>query len=141
MKKGILVTVISTLMMASSGGVQAAELELYPQHNKGGRLDDGTRIATGLIICQDTHSGFHVWMNAQEAGEQSGHYIIKGQINTQHEIRVRFSGDGWSPYVGKERNGIARAGTDARAIFNILIDGGQDVASDNYIFSLRGECL
>lgn len=141
MKKRILAAISSTLILILSGDLQATELELYPQYNKGGSLADATRIAKGRIVCKNVHSGFHVWMNAKKAGEQPGHYIIKGQTNSQHEIRVRLSGDGWSPYVEKEGNGMVKTGNGEIAIFDILVDSDQNVVSDNYIFSLRGECL
>ncbi|EFA7453071.1 adhesin [Escherichia coli] len=141
MRKRILAAISSTLIIALSGASQSAELEVYTQHSRGGRLADNAQIAKGRIVCQETHSGFYVWMNAQKAGEQSGHYIIKGQTNSQHEIRVRLGGDGWLPSVIKDRNGVARSGTDERANFEILVDGNQNVAPDEYILSLRGVCL
>ncbi|EOM1209599.1 AfaD family invasin [Escherichia coli] len=140
MKKRILAAVYSTLIIALSGVSQAAELVLYPQHNKGGSLADGVRIAKGRIVCRDVHSGFHIWMNAQKAGERA-EYIIKGRINSQHEIRVRLGGDGWTPSVVKEQYGMERSGTEERAIFDVILDGNQYVAPDEYIFSVRGLCL
>ncbi|HAX9772246.1 TPA: adhesin [Escherichia coli] len=141
MKKRILTAISSILIMTLSGVSQAVELELYPQHNKGGSLSDGVRIAKGLIICRDVHSSFHLWMNTQKAGGQSGHYTIKGQTNSQHEIRVRLSGDGWSPSTGEDQNGMVKIGNDERAIFDVLLDGNQYVAPGEYIFTVRGLCL
>ncbi|HAY0106626.1 TPA: adhesin [Escherichia coli] len=141
MKKRILTAISSILIMILSGVSQAVELEIYPQHNNGGSLSDGVRIAKGLIVCRDVHSGFHLWMNTQKAGGQSGHYTIKGQTNSQHEIRVRLSGDGWSPSTGEEQNGMVKIGNDERAIFDILVDGIQNVTPDEYIFHVKGECL
>ena len=140
MNKRILAAVSSTLIIALSGVSQAAELALYPQHNKGGNLVDGVRIAKGRIVCRDAHSGFRIWMNARKAGERS-EYIIKGRTKNQHEIRVRLGGDGWSPSVLKEQYGMARSGTEEGAIFDVLLDGDQYVAPDEYVFSVRGLCL
>ncbi|WP_396076090.1 AfaD family invasin [Escherichia coli] len=124
-----------------SGLLQAAELELSSLNRMGGNLSDGTRIATGQILCRDSHSGFHVWMNAQKAGYQPEHYIIRGQLNSQNEIRVRLTGDRWSPSVDKGQNGVIRISADERAIFDILVDGRQNVEADRYILSLHGVCL
>ncbi|EEY3971055.1 adhesin [Escherichia coli] len=141
MKKRILAAISSTLIIILTGESQATELALYPQYNNGGRLADATRIAKGRIVCQNAHSGFHIWMNAQKAGEQLGHYIIKGQTNSQHEIRVRLSGDGWLPATTGEHNGIVRIGRDENAIFDVLIDGDQNVTPDRYTLSLSGVCI
>ena len=119
---------------------QAAELELYPQINKGGSLSDGVRIATGRIVCRDAHSGFHIWINAQKAGDQS-EYIIKGKTNSKHEIRVRLGGYGWTESKVKEQYGMVRSGTEERAIFDVFLDGEQYVDPDEYVLSVHGLCL
>ncbi len=140
MKKIIPIT-SGFLLIALSVFSQAAEIELSLQHKNGGSLSDGTRMATGRILCRDSHSGFHVWMNAQKAEVQSAHYIIKGQLNNQHEMRVRLSGDGWYPSTTGEHNGIVKIGRDENAIFDILIDGNQNLTPDRYTLSLSGVCI
>ncbi|MBW6090935.1 hypothetical protein KZ770_25560 [Escherichia coli] len=45
-----------------------------------------------------------------------------------------MGGDGWSPSVLKEQYGMARSGTEEGAIFDVLLDGDQYVAPDEYVF-------
>ncbi|EFA7448302.1 adhesin [Escherichia coli] len=141
MMRKIILTAGSSLLLLLSGFSQATEMMLFPQYQKGGALSDGTRMATGRILCRDSHSSFHVWMNAKKIEGRSAHYIIKGQRNSKNEMRVRLSGDGWSADATEDRNGVVKIGKDESAIFDILIDGDQNAAPDKYIFFLRGVCL
>ncbi|HDQ0507586.1 TPA: adhesin [Escherichia coli] len=141
MKRRIVSVLSCAFIIISSGLSQAAELELYPQNVNGGFLSDGTRISMGRILCQHSHSRFHIWMSTQNVGEHAAQYVIKGLLDSQHMIRVRLSGEGWSPSLTEEQRGMVKFGTDEMATFNVLIDGSQNVEPDKYTFTLHGACL
>lgn len=58
---GIVLVVISSL-------AQAVELSLNTSDGRSGELKDGTKVATGRIICRGTYTSFHIWMNSRQMG-------------------------------------------------------------------------
>lgn len=127
-------------MIAISGLSQAAEVNLAPQRGINSNLQDGMRIATGRITCREAHTEFHVWINAYPVGNRSGSYIIQGKRGSSHELRVRIDGERWAPSVNKG-NGMVRRAKDEQVVFDVVADGKQYVAPDEYIYTVTAECL
>ncbi|EHY5882437.1 adhesin [Escherichia coli] len=141
MKKTIRDFVFSGAVLMTIGGLsQAAEVNLVPQRGVTSNLPDGSRIATGRIVCREAHTGFHVWINAHPVGNRVGSYIIQGKQGRGHELRVRIDGDRWSPSVTK-REGMVRHTQNEQAVFDVVADGKQHVVPDEYIYTVTGECL
>ncbi|EFF0494306.1 TPA: aggregative adherence fimbria 4 minor subunit Agg4B/HdaB, partial [Escherichia coli] len=63
MKLSISLTLCGILLMLMGSFSQAADITLMNHKYMGNLLHDGVKLATGRIICQDTHSGFRVWIN------------------------------------------------------------------------------
>lgn len=140
LKKGILTVLTSAVLVLISGALQAASLAIVPRNGVNGELMDGMKIATGQVICREAHTGFLVWMNAQHQENNPGHYIILGQKNDRHELRVRIGGEGWSPSVVEGHEGTANYSQNEQVVFDVVVDGNQHVAQDEYVYSVTGAC-
>ncbi|EPT7718396.1 AfaD family invasin [Escherichia coli] len=129
---------LAIVMMA--GISQAAELNLDTRGVMSGELRDGTKLATGRIICREEHARFHIWMNARQDEGRPGHYLVQGKQGGRHEIRVKLKGDGW--FAEQESlPGMVKTGTDDQAIFDVVVDGMQHATPDEYVLSITGNCM
>ncbi|EGN4670391.1 adhesin [Escherichia coli] len=131
--------VVSLLLI--SGGVYAEKLNISVQKILSGELLDETKIATGRIVCQNSHSGFHIWMTSRQEGNSSNRYIIQGKNDSRNEIRIKLDGYRWSSFMNGESQGIVRLGNESQSEFYILIDGNQSPVPDEYVFSVKGACI
>ncbi|EHR8284208.1 adhesin [Escherichia coli] len=138
MKKKIIKAFCSVLLMFMISSLQAAEISLTSL-NGSGELWDGTKVATGRMVCHETHTVFQIWMNAQTDNVQ-GHYIVQGKRDRRHEIRVRLEGENWFPSVTDQQVGIYRKKTEEQSVFYIVANGKQYVEPDEYIFTVAGKC-
>ncbi|EPY5210443.1 AfaD family invasin [Klebsiella pneumoniae] len=140
-KNGYIYTLLTGLAVMMMAGIsQAAELNLDSRGVMSGELRDGTKLATGRIICREEHTGFHIWMNARQDEGRPGHYLIQGKQGSQHEIRARLEGEGW--FVEQERQpGMVKSGTDDQAIFDVVADGIQQAVADEYVLTITGNCM
>lgn len=138
-KRNVHVLLIALMVMLMAVFSQAAELTLDSRREISGELRDGTKIATGRIVCRDAHTGFHIWMNVCEDEGRPGHCLIQGKHDNRHEIRVRIEGVGW---LGAQewKRGMVKNGTGEQAMFDVVSDGRQHVASDEYVYSITGNC-
>ncbi len=124
-----------------TGGGQAAELSLDTNNRiSHDELRDGTRLATGRIICREQHAEFQIWIHAREDAGHHGHYILQGIHGSHHELRVRVEGDGWSVATDEMRK-MVKVGSESQATFAVVVDGGQQAFPDRYDFSIAGNCV
>ncbi|HFW5409032.1 TPA: AfaD family invasin [Salmonella enterica subsp. enterica serovar Saintpaul] len=142
MKKSILAALTGAVLTAFSCHLQAAEVDIVLHHRINSDLRDGMKIATGRIICRGTHTGFQVWINTHQLENSPGHYIIKGKRDDSHVLRVRIDGAEWSPSVTNDHEGAVRSySQNGQVVFDVVADGNQHVAQDEYIYPVAGECL
>lgn len=143
MKRRVLVMSGGVVLMVMTGLLQAAEMRLEAREKAGmsGVLRDGMRVMTGRIVCRESHTGFYVWMLNRQVEARPGHYIVQGRRDSRHEMRVRLEGDGWSPGGAEGQPGMVNTGPEEQAVFDVVADGGQHVAPDEYIFTVTGKCL
>ncbi|EFA9626173.1 adhesin [Escherichia coli] len=127
----VLLESLTVVIVIMAGVSQAAELSLDVRKSAGVELRDGEKIATGRIICRESHTGFHVWMNGHEDEGHPGHYLIQGKHGSQNELRVRLEGEGLK----------GMAGTTEQSVFDVVADGRQRAGADEYVFSVSGNCM
>ncbi|HBA3709468.1 TPA: AfaD family invasin [Salmonella enterica subsp. enterica serovar Typhimurium] len=132
---------LGVVLMFVSWLSQAVEMNLDARNGMSGELRDGVRMATGRILCREAHSEFHIWMNTQQVENRPGRYIVEGKYNTRHKIRVRLEGDGWLSSAINASRDVIKVGSAEQAAFDVVADGNQSVAPDEYIFTVSGECL
>lgn len=117
---------------------QAAEavpevtLNIHPSQET--KLRDGTVIGYGRIVFQAAHSGYLAWLNAQKSAPTPGRYVLTGKRDSAHQLRVRLAGEDWSG-ESKDRGGIVSTTSATRASFQIVIDGNQQAAADEYVIT------
>lgn len=138
-KRNVHVFPVAITLMVMAVFSQAAELNLNSQGGMGGELRDGVIIATGRMVCREAHTNFHVWMNAREDEGHPGHYLVRGKRDSQHEIRIRLEGEGWYP-VPAGKQGVVHLGTEALVMFDVVADGKQYAAPDEYVLWVTGAC-
>lgn len=141
MKKGIVSLSCGACLLVVSSLSAAAEINLVSHRNTESQLRDGMKLATGRMTCRETHTGFHVWMNARQDGGRPEHYIVQNSKGIQHELRVRIGGNGWISSFGEAQRGIFRLGKEEQAIFDVIVDGDQKVIPGEYMLSISGECI
>jgi hypothetical protein len=105
-----------------------------------GQMREGTRIGEGRLVYDGEHSGFQVWSGAIRSGSSANRYVISGQANDQHQLRIRLEKADWviDNEAGK---GIIWRHGGGRAAFYVLIDGDQHVTADHYLLVLNGAVL
>ncbi|TBN97381.1 adhesin [Salmonella enterica subsp. salamae serovar 13,22:z:-] len=141
MKKSVLSVFSIAVLMIVTNLSQAAEVTLEAREGMSGSLRDGMRVATGSVVCRENHTGFQIKMNALPVDNSPGHYIVQGRRDKRHEMRVRLGGDGWSVSVAEGQEGVSRPGNGELVIFDVVVDGNQHVAPDEYVYSVSGKCL
>ncbi|ENA4257774.1 adhesin [Escherichia coli] len=138
-KRNVYIFSVGMMLMVIAVFSQAAELNLNSRGDVRSELRDGEIIATGRIACREVHDRFHIWVNTREDKRHPGHYLVRGEIDSLNEIRVRLGGKGWVP-ASTGQGGMERPGGDSHVIFDVLVDGRQHVAPDEYVFSVTGTC-
>lgn len=128
--------VIQLLAMMLASPLYADNLHLDINSLHGGRLSDGVKLARGKLICPESHSIFHVWMNAR-IGKNTDNYIIYGKI-PGNEIHVRIEGEGW--LSDKDKHGIIKSSSEYSAMFSVVSNGNQVAPVDEYVLSVSGIC-
>ncbi|EIT0571509.1 AfaD family invasin [Escherichia coli] len=128
------------VMVMMAGVSQAAELSLDVRKSAGSELRDGEKIATGRIVCRESHTGFHVWMNGREDEGRPGHWLIQGRHESRNELRVRVEGEGWSTITEGEHR-LVKVGTEEQVVFDVVSDGRQRAGADEYVLSVSGGCV
>lgn len=137
-KKIALPLLIAAALCLPAAEVQAAEavpevtLNIRPPQET--TLRDGTVIGRGRMFFQAAHSGYLVWLNAQKSAPAPGRYVLTGKRNSAHQLRIRLAGEGWSG-ESKDRGGIVSTTSATRASFQIVIDGNQQAAADEYVIT------
>ncbi|EEW0912189.1 adhesin [Escherichia coli O4] len=126
--------IILLLTMMLINPLYAEELHLDIKSLSGGSINDGVRLARGELICPESHSMFRVWMNSKV---ERNTYIIYGKVFS-NEIRVRLEGVDW--LNDKDKHGIIKNSSAHSSTFNVVSDGNQVAAADEYILSISGVC-
>ncbi|AGB84025.1 Enterobacteria AfaD invasin protein [Serratia sp. FGI94] len=135
MMKVVVTGLMAAWLSLSAFGVQAGangiDLKLSMQPINERQLSDGQIIGSGQVTYPGEHRGFQVWLTAEKQNGAAERYILRGSNNNAHRMFVRLERPEWHPDdIGKQ--GIILYTGEARADFNIVIDGDQAVAADNY---------
>ncbi|CAI2091861.1 putative pilin structural protein SafD [Serratia ficaria] len=135
MMKAVITGLMAVWLSLSASGAQAGtngidlKLSMRPINER--QLNDGQIIGSGQVAYQGEHRGFQVWLTAEKQNGAAERYILRGSNNNTHRMFVRLERPEWIPDdIGKQ--GIIIYTGEARADFNIVIDGDQEVAADSY---------
>lgn len=121
----------SLLLGYQNSRLKSAESNFNMQPINERQLSDGQIIGSGQVTYPGEHRGFQVWLTAEKQNGAAERYILRGSNNNAHRMFVRLERPEWHPDdIGKQ--GIILYTGEARADFNIVIDGDQAVAADNY---------
>lgn len=93
----------------------------------------------GKIVCKGEHSGFRVWMNAEQSTSTAEGYVIRGKNNPHNTLKVILRGNGWVP-DNTNGSGIIKKSHDSLSNFDILTEESQVYFPDEYIISVNGIC-
>lgn len=127
----LLATALCLPAMATQATEKVPEIVLSMHPPQDTRLRDGVVIGQGQITFEGEHAGYQVWLDAPKSSSIPGRYVLLGKRNSAHHLRVRLDGESWSG-ENKDNGGIINATTGERAHFDIVIDGNQHVAADEY---------
>lgn len=137
--KIITATTAATLMAALSltaVPVRAAqdrpELTLTLRAPQQERLADGALIASGRVQYRGPHGGYRVWLEAPKHGAAPERYVLSGKNSPRHRVSVRLGGEGWVPDREGPHGGVLRQTADQQVSIDIVADGDQQVAADQY---------
>lgn len=108
--------------------------------SRAGELKDGVQLGQGVLFSQGEHTGFQVWSDVQGVGVDPARYTLTGGQNGANTLKVRLEGGGWSVALAGGK-GVVLTTTDNRVSFNVVVDGNQQVAADQYPFVLSAAAL
>jgi len=129
---------LSTAEANATEGIPEIRLDMRPPQDT--FLRDGTVIGHGWLAFQEVHTGYQVWLDASRSSAAPGRYVLVGKRNSAHQLRIRLAGEGWES-ENEGEGGIVSATTDERTRFDIVIDGHQDVAADEYVITASAAAI
>lgn len=140
--------ILAALFMGSREGHAADLLRLNVTGSSGpvqeGTLKDGMHLGLGTLSTPDSHNGFRVWSPAPLSGTRPGHYVLTGTQDARHALRVRLEREGWQPAVPGaygNSNGVLTLTPGSLAALDVVVDGDQQVAPDQYPLELRANLM
>jgi hypothetical protein len=68
-----------------------------------------------------------------------GHYVLNGQYQPEHRLRVRLEQEGW--HADAADGVLVSPGGEPRAAFNVVADGDQQIAADIYRMDFEAAVL
>lgn len=121
----------------------AAVPEVYLQGinaQMAGLVADGSPVAQGVIVSQDSHIGFRIWSDEGELATLPGRYIMKGKQSDRHSLRVRLDNGDWKA-DGDGTKQMTQYTIEPKVTFDLVIDGEQQVIADSYSLLLNTALL
>ncbi|HGL5969606.1 TPA: AfaD family invasin, partial [Klebsiella aerogenes] len=122
----------------------AARLVLQMDHGlQAGFLRDGTQLGRGAIVSDEGTGMFQLRSHSLQSDADRGtsHYILTGQQNAAHQLKVTLIPVGDTRVQHSEVYGLVLSGNQNQAHFSVVADGDQQVAADRYTLRLGGRTL
>ncbi|WP_208952263.1 AfaD family invasin [Rahnella sp. ChDrAdgB13] len=147
MNRKTMYLIAATLLagMVSTAQTRAANSpQLVLQMNQGlqaGAVRDGTKLGRGTLVSYDTHTGFQLWSEPAVSTPQPDRYVLTGNQNPSHTLRVRLVPQQLAVTQLPDTQGITVHTSEDRMVFDILADGVQTVAADRYTVNINGALL
>ncbi|NIF32462.1 hypothetical protein F3J29_09955 [Enterobacter sp. Cy-643] len=142
-KKTMYLTAVA--LLASTTQARAANSpQLVLQMNQGlqaGAIKDGTKLGRGTLVSYDTHTGFQLRSESAVSTPRPGHYVLTGNQNPLHTLRVRLVPKQLAVTRLPDTPGITVHTSEDRMVFDILADGYQLVKADIYSITINGVVL
>ena len=142
--KAVIPVLGAAAMMLSTPPVRAAdspELTLTPRPQQDNRLRDGAVIGSVRVMYHPPHTGFRVWLEAEKSGTAADRYVLSGKNDARHRLTVRLAGEGWQPDSTESRSGVIRQTADEQVSVDIVADGNQEAAVDEYTITANAMAM
>ncbi|MDC7861820.1 AfaD family invasin [Pantoea ananatis] len=131
----LIVAALLTGMASNAPAVGACCPQLVLQMNQGmqsGLVRDGTKLGRGSLASYDTHTGFELASEQAVSTLQPGHYVIAGNQNPSHQLRVHLVPQQLTVTPVPDSTQIRLNTAEGRVVFDVLADGDQTVPADSY---------
>lgn len=133
-------------MMLSAPPVRATEadspeLTLTSRPQQDSRLRDGAIIGSARVTYRPSHTGFRVWLEAEKSGTAPDRYVLRGKSSASHRLKVRLAGGIWQPDSTESRSGVIRQTADEQVSVDIVADGNQEAAADEYVITANAVAM
>lgn len=121
---------------------QAVAPQLYfrmPNTVLAGNLKDGAQLGQGRIVSEEIHSGFELMFHTP-SGRDPSHLRLNGKQKNNSKLNVRVVTESNTPvsFTGNRLHFL----TENKSItFQILLDGDQNVVSDNYSLTMSAAVI
>jgi len=140
----LIAAALLTVMASSAPAVAAGSPQLVLQMNHGlqaGSVRDGTKLGRGTLVSYDIHTGFQLRSDQAASGQQGGRYVLTGQQNPAHQLRVRLVPQQQVVTEMADMQVITVHTGEDRMVFDILADGDQRVKADTYSLNIAGQVV
>lgn len=118
-----------------SSTIKAQELKLMIKINEAvfyDRIKSNKIIGTGHLFNREGKK-ILISSSLEKIKNTPGAYIIRGQNNSAHKLRIRIGGEDWQP----DNSGIGMVShSDFTNEFNIYYFGNGDIPVDTYLISI-----
>lgn len=135
------VAILTVLGAASYSLAAVPEIYLQGENTQmAGLVADGSPVAQGVIVSQDSHIGFRIWSDESELVTLPGRYIMKGKQSDRHSLRVRLDNGDWKA-EGDGAKQMTQYTVEPKVTFDLVVDGEQQVIADSYSLLLNTALL
>lgn len=124
--------------------VAANSPQLVLQMNQGlqaGAVKDGTKLGRGTLVSYGSHTGFQLWGEQAASTPQPGRYVLTGNQNPSHQVRVRLVPQQLTVSETADTPKITVNTSEDKVVFDILVDGDQSVRADIYLMTINSTLL
>lgn len=138
--KQITAGLMAALSLITTLPAQAAlpEVSLTVRPLADNDLRDGTVVARGWVTDRTPHAGLQVWLEALRQGEAPDRYVLTGQNDPGHTLRVRLRADTENGVPDEQSGrGLLIRTTEEQVSLVIEADGAQQAPPDVYPLILK----
>lgn len=140
----LIVATLMTGIASSAPAIAAGSPQLVLQMNQmmqAGAVRDGDKLGKGTLVSYDSHSGFQLWSEQAVSTLQPGRYVLTGNQNPSHKLRVRLVPQQLTETETPNMQRITVHTNEDRMVFDILVDGDQKVKADTYRLNIAGQVV
>ena len=106
-----------------------------------GAVKDGTKLGRGTLVSYGSHTGFQLWSEQAVSTPQPGRYVLTGNQNPSHQVRVRLVPQQLTVSETADTPKITVNTSEDKVVFDILVDGDQSVRADIYLMTINSTLL
>ncbi|OON38613.1 hypothetical protein BTJ39_17285 [Izhakiella australiensis] len=134
-------TMLAAALLTPHARAADPEVSLTMRSPQDNRLRDGGLIGSIRVTYREPHTEFQVWLEAEKSATAADRYVLTGKNDARNNLKIRLTGEGWTANANDGQSGLTRQTTDEQVSVNIVVDGNQETAPDEYVITANAVAI